>query len=55
MWQQHRDGYFMYRLAQLVIVFQPVIWVNGAALSVTNLIFTIVFMAGYAWHWKWLS
>lgn len=55
MWKQHRDGFFMYSFAQLVIVFLPVIWVNGAALSVTNVIFTIVFVAGYAWHWKWLS
>ena len=54
MWKQHRDGFFLYSFAQLVILFLPVIWINSQAFSITNTVFTGIFILGYAMHWKWL-
>jgi hypothetical protein len=55
MWKLHRDGYFLYVPAQLVILLLPVIWINLQALSVTNTFFTIVFIAGYTLNMKFLK
>jgi len=54
-WKQHRDGFYLYSIAQIVILFLPVIWVNSQAFSVTNAIFTLFFIIGYAWHLMWLK
>lgn len=55
MWKQHRNGLYLYSVAQLVILFLPIIWVNGQSFSQTNAIFTGIFISGYTWHWKWLK
>jgi hypothetical protein len=55
MWKLHRNGYFLYVPAQLVILLLPVIWINLQALSVTNTFFTIVFIAGYTLNMKFLK
>jgi len=54
-WKHHRDGFYLYTLAQLIILFLPVIWVNVQALSITNAIFTGIFIVGYGWNLKWLK
>lgn len=54
-WKLHRDGYFLYTISQLVILFLPSVWVNWQAFSVTNLIFTLVFIVGYGMNWKRLK
>ena len=51
-WKLHRDGLFIYAIAQLIILALPVVWVNSQAFSVTNLIFTGIFILGYGWNWK---
>lgn len=48
MWKLHKNGLWIYVLAQLLIVFLPVIWIDWYALSTVNLIFTGVFVLGYA-------
>lgn len=48
MWKLHRDGFFVYALSQLIILFLPAIWIGWPAFSTTNAIFTTVFIAGYA-------
>ena len=55
MWKLHRDGYYLYLFAQLIILFLPVIWINGEAFSVTNAIFTGVFITGYSLNLKYLK
>jgi hypothetical protein len=55
MWKLHRDGYFLYLPAQLVILILPVIWLDWHSLSVTNTLFTIVFIAGYTYNLKYLK
>lgn len=55
MWKQHRDGLFLYIIAQFTIMFLPVVWINCQAFSTTNAIFTMVFAAGYLWHWRWMK
>lgn len=48
MWKLHRDGFYLYSFAQVVLVFLPVIWIGGQAFSVSNAIFTVLFIIGYA-------
>ncbi|MFW6289739.1 MAG: hypothetical protein ACOC0R_02125 [Mariniphaga sp.] len=52
MWKLHRDGFVLYAVSQLAILFVPVIWVNWNAFSFTNLIFVLVFITGYAVNLK---
>ena len=55
MWKLHRNGFFIYTITQLLILFLPVIWINTQAFSVTNAIFITLFIVGYGWNWKWLG
>jgi len=48
MWKLHRDGLFLYIIAQLIIMFLPVIFIDWSAFSTTNAIFTTVFIIGYS-------
>lgn len=52
MWKLHRDGFLLYTVSQLVILFVPVIWINWNSFSYTNLIFMLIFIAGYAYNLK---
>ena len=54
MWKLHRDGFYLYVFAQIVIVFLPVIWIGPYAFSVTNAIFSGLFILGYGLNFKWL-
>jgi hypothetical protein len=54
MWKMHRDGFFIYTISQIIILFIPVIWLGWNAFSVTGAIFTVVFVVGYGMNWKWL-
>jgi hypothetical protein len=54
MWKFHRDGLYLYVLAQLAILFVPVIWINWQAFSHTNAIFSAIFITGYWLNRKWL-
>jgi hypothetical protein len=47
MWKLHRDGYFLYVFAQLIILFLPAYWISWQSLSATNTIFTLSFITGY--------
>jgi hypothetical protein len=51
MWKLHRDGFFIYTIAQIILLFLPVIWIGWKSFSVTGAIFTAVFVAGYALSW----
>ena len=55
MWKLHRDGFFLYVLTQLLILFLPVIWINMNAISVSNAIFTTLFIIGYGLNLKRFS
>ena len=52
MWKLHRDGFYIYTISQIILLFLPVIWMDWNAFSVTGTIFTIVFVVGYAINWK---
>lgn len=52
MWKLHRDGFFFYTIAQLVLLFLPAVWINWNAFSPTGAIFTVIFIGGYALSWK---
>jgi len=54
MWKLHRDGFFIYSIAQIILLFLPVIWIGWNSFSVTGAIFTGVFVVGYGMSWKWL-
>ncbi len=55
MWKLHRDGLFLYLFSQLAILFLPALWIDWQAFSVTNAIFTLIFIVGYGVHRKWLK
>ena len=55
MWKFRRDGFFIYSIVQIVILFLPVIWIDWNAFSVANAIFTTVFILGYGWNWRRLK
>ena len=51
----HRDGFYLYVFAQLIILFVPAIWINFEAISISNAIFTILFIVGYGLNFKRFS
>lgn len=55
MWRLNKTGLFFYIFSQLAILFLPVIWLGWSALSMTNTIFTIIFISGYSVHYKYLK
>jgi hypothetical protein len=52
MWKLHRDGFIIYTIAQIILLFLPAIWIGWNSFSVTGAIFTAVFVAGYAMSLK---
>lgn len=54
MWNLHRDGFFIYAAAQISGVLAPVLWIGSEALSSVNVVFTAVFICGYALNLKYL-
>lgn len=54
-WKLNRDGFFLYWVTQIIILFVPVIWIEWSAFSVTNSIFTVVFIGGYLLYYKTLK
>jgi len=52
MWKLHRDGFFVYTVSQVIILFLPVLWINWNSFSPIGAIFTSVFFIGYALNWK---
>lgn len=55
MWKLHRYGFYLYLLAQLAVLFAPVIWIDWNAFSWTNAIFSSVFVVGYALNLKYMN
>lgn len=55
MWKLHRDGFLLYVLSQLIIVFLPMIWIDAQAVSVSNAIFTVIFIVGYGLNFRRFS
>ncbi len=55
MWKLHRNGFFLYLIAQLAVMFIPAIWINWYAFSFTNAIFSIVFFIGYAYNLRYMK
>ncbi len=53
-WKGHKNGFYLYCIAQVIILLLPVFLINQQAFSVTNAIFTTVFIVGYGWNLKWL-
>lgn len=52
MWKLHRDGFHIYSIAQIIILSLPVVWLGWNAISVTAIIFTMIFIGGYGLNWK---
>ncbi len=55
MWKLHRNGFFIYLIAQIIILFLPAVWLGWISFSVTGAIFTAIFIGGYALNWKYLK
>jgi hypothetical protein len=54
-WKFRKDGFYIYSISQLAILFLPVIWIDWNSFSVSNAIFTGVFIAGYLLNFKYLK
>lgn len=55
MWKLHRDGFFLYVISQLIIAFVPAFWININAISISNVIFTLIFFTGYGLNFRRFS
>ena len=55
MWKLHRDGFFIYTIVQLILLFLPAFWIGWNSFSDTGAIFTIVFITGYGLNFKHLK
>jgi hypothetical protein len=55
MWKLHRDGFFFYAAAQIIMLALPVFWLGSNSFSAPGAIFTGVFLVGYAMNWKRLK
>ena len=55
MWKLHRDGFFVYTAAQIVLLFLPVIWIGWNSFSDSGAIFSLIFIVGYGLNWKYLN
>lgn len=54
-WKLHRDGFYIYSIAQIIVLFIPVIWLGWSGFSVTGAIFTSVFLIGYGINLKFMN
>ena len=54
-WKLHRDGFYFYVLAQLLLLFATAVWINFEAISISNVIFTTIFIVGYGLNFKKLN
>lgn len=55
LYRMQRAGLYFYLVAQLMILFIPVIWIGPTAFSVTNAIFTFLFSSVYVYYFRRLS
>lgn len=51
-WKFHRDGFYLYIISQIILLFLPAIWINWQSFSITGAIFTVLFVVGYGLNWK---
>ena len=54
-WKFHKPGLYIYVAAQVAILFFPVIWLGWIGFSMTNMVFTLIFITGYLFHIKFLK
>ncbi len=52
MWKKQKAGFFFYSMAQIVILFLPLMWLGGNSFSTTNTIYTILFIGIYSLNLK---
>lgn len=52
LYRLQRMGLYFYLIAQLIIMFLPVFWLGAEAFSVTNAIFTFIFVVVYLSYLK---
>lgn len=52
LYRLQRTGLYFYILAQLFILFLPVFWLGNHSFSITNAIFTAIFVGIYIYYFK---
>jgi hypothetical protein len=55
LYRMQRLGLYLYLVAQLSILFFPVLWLGANAFSVTNAIFTLIFSGVYLYYYRFTS
>lgn len=52
MWKAIKSGFFFYLIAQLGIMFAPILFIGTNAFSNTNAIFTLMFLGIYFYYFR---
>jgi hypothetical protein len=55
LYRMQRAGLYFYLIAQVLILFLPVIWLGSNDFSVTNAIFTLLFSGVYLFYYRFLD
>lgn len=55
LYRMQRLGLYLYLVAQLSILFFPVLWLGANAFSVTNAIFTLIFSGIYLYYYRFTA
>lgn len=54
LWKFRKNAFYLYLVAQLSIMFLPVLFVGKNSFSVVNFIFTFVFTVAYFFYYRWI-
>ena len=54
LWKYRKNGFFLYLISQLSILFLPLVFLSRNAFSITNTVFTIVFVSIYFSYYRWI-
>lgn len=55
LYRMQRPGLYFYLVAQLSILFFPVLWLGANAFSVTNAILTLIFSGVYLYYYRFTA
>ncbi|MGE5393595.1 MAG: hypothetical protein ACM3P1_02570 [Candidatus Saccharibacteria bacterium] len=55
LYRMQRSGLYFYLMAQLMILILPLIWMGPGVLSITNIIFALLFSGIYLYYFRLLN
>ena len=55
LWKYRKNGFFLYVFAQTIVILLPVFFLGKNSFSVTNAVFTTVFICIYFFYYRWIK